>query len=69
MKFLFTLQVLDAVHLESALSSGMKSEVQVSDTEDAYPISSKYVCFVIYSFRGNEIRGFTDWARQCGTVS
>lgn len=69
MKFLFSLQVLDAVHFESALSIGMKDEVQVSDTETAYQITSKVVYCVIYSFRGNEISGFTDRARQYGTFS
>lgn len=43
MKFLFSLQVLDAVHFESALSIGMKDEVQVSDTETAHQITSKVV--------------------------
>jgi hypothetical protein len=57
------------VHFKSALSSGMKDKVQVSDTETAYQITSKVVFYVIYSFRGNAMRLCTDRAGKCGTVS
>jgi len=66
LKFLFSLQVLAAVHFESALSIGMKDEVQVGDNETAYQTTSKVVYCVIYSFRGKEISGFRD--RVASTV-